>query len=123
MRVEKNEQWLLLELAGDIDLAWHEDHQEQIRSALTDCPPLVIIDLEQVNFMDSTGLSLIAQAYRHCVDGEVLVLNPRHFVMRTLGVAGLDQIVTVVSECAEVRAVYDQLATPDSQTRHSASSR
>jgi anti-sigma B factor antagonist len=117
MHIEKNGKWLLLELSGDIDLAWRDVHREEIQTALTDCPPRVIINLEQVSFMDSTGLSLIVEAYRHCIDGEVLILNPRHFVMRTLGVSGLDRIVTVVSDCDEVREIYAQLTESDPRDR------
>src|SRR5215207_359807 len=109
MHTEKNDRWLLLELSGDIDLVWVDDHREEIQAALFACPPLVVIDLEQVRFMDSTGLSIVVHAYRHCLDGEVLILNPRHFVMRVFEVAGVDQLVTVVSDSAEVRAVYDHL--------------
>ena len=112
MKIEKYSQWLRLELSGDIDLAWHEDHREAIGAALTDCPPTVLIDLEHVVFMDSTGLSLIVQAYlaRGDDSGEVIIINPCPFVQRTLALAGLDQIVTVVSTCEEVRQVYHQLA-------------
>jgi anti-sigma B factor antagonist len=112
MDIEKYSQWLRIELSGDIDLAWHEDHREAIDRALTDCPPTVLIDLEHVDFMDSTGLSLIVQAYRARADrtGEIIVLNACPFVLRTLEVAGLDQLVTVVSTCEEARKVYDRLA-------------
>jgi anti-sigma B factor antagonist len=112
MDIEKHSQWLRLELSGDIDLAWYEDHREAIDCALTDCPPTVLIDLEQVRFMDSTGLSLIVQAYRARADrtGEVIILNPCPFLQRTLGIAGLDQLVTVVSTREEARQVYHQLA-------------
>ena len=117
MHIEKNDQWLLLELSGDVDLAWYDAHREDIQTALADCPPRVMIDLEHVRFMDSTGLSVIVEAHRQCIDGEVLILNPRHFVMRTLGIAGLDQIVTVVSDRDEVRAIYAQLTEADSRDR------
>ena len=112
MNIEKYSHWLRLEISGDLDLAWHEDHQEAIGAALTDCPPTVLIDLEHVDFMDSTGLSLIVQAYLARGDdtGEVIILNPRPFVQRTMALAGLDQLVTVVSTCEEARKVYDQLA-------------
>jgi hypothetical protein len=43
-----------------------------------------------------------------------LVLNPRQLVLRTIGVAGLDKIVTIVSSCDEIRALFDRLAQLDS---------
>src|SRR5215204_3832392 len=113
MHIEKNDNWLLLELSGDIDLVWVDDHRDEIQAALADCPPLVVIDLEQVRFMDSTGLSIVVQAYRHCMDGEVLILNPRHFVMSVFGVEAVAQLATAVSDSVEVRAVYDRLVKSD----------
>jgi anti-sigma B factor antagonist len=114
MHIEKNDNWLRLQLFGEIDLVWRDAHRDDIQVAFENCPPLVIIDLENVRFMDSTGLSLVVEAYRHCMDGEVLVLNPRQLVLRTIGVAGLDKIVTIVSSCDEIRALFDRLAQLDS---------
>ena len=115
MKIEKGDRWLRIELAGDIDLAWYEGHRVDIEMALEPCPALVIVDVEQVSFMDSTGLSLLVEAYRRCrlEDGEVCVLHPSPFVVNTLGIAGLDQIVTVVTSSQEVRQIYDRVAALD----------
>src|SRR4051812_796575 len=99
MKIEKGSGWLRIQLSGEIDLAWFESHGAAVSEALQDNPALVMVDLEHVRFMDSTGLSLLVQAYRQCqaASGEVCVIHPQPFVARTLGIAGLDQIVTVVN--------------------------
>jgi anti-anti-sigma regulatory factor len=75
----------------------------------------VMVDVEHVSFMDSSGLALLAMAYRQCQqrDGEVCVIHPQPFVARTLGIAGLDQVVTVVNDCREVRELYNRMSQLD----------
>ncbi len=115
MKIEKSSQWLRIGLFGEIDLDWYEDHRADIELALRDCPALVIIDVEHVSFMDSTGLSLLVQAYHRCQlqDGEVYVLHAQPKVARMIGVAGLDQVVTVATDSQEVRHVYERMAQTD----------
>ncbi len=115
MKIEKNTHWLRFELCGEIDLAWCESHSAEIELALEDCPALVVFDVERVNFIDSTGLSLLVQAYHACQrqDGEVCVLHPQPIVARVLGAAGLDQLVTVVSTCEEARGIHERMAGLD----------
>ena len=115
MKIEKGRGWARLVLEGDIDLAWLESHSADVEDSLQDNPALVIVDVEHVTFMDSSGLAILAKAYRECRqrDGEVCVIHPQPFVARTLGIAGLDQVVTVISDCREVREIYSRLAQLD----------
>ena len=115
MKFEKGNRWLRIELVGEIDLAWYEDHRADIERALENRPALVIVDVEHVSFMDSTGLALLAKAYRRCKDqcGEVCVIYPTPFVQRTLGIVGLDQVVTVVTSDEDVRQIEDRVAALD----------
>ena len=119
MKFEKGNRWLRIELVGEIDLAWYEEHRADIENALKTCLALVIVDVEHVSFMDSTGLAILAKAYRRCQGegGEVCVLLPTPFVQRTLAIVGLDQIVTVVTSDEEVRHIEERVAALDAPTR------
>ena len=112
MKIEKGEGWLCLELSGDVDLAWYERHRADLDSALEGNASLVVFNLEHVGFMDSTGLALVARAYRQCPeeDAEVYVLHPAPIVAHTLAVSGLDEVVTIVTDRREVTQIYDRLA-------------
>lgn len=123
MRVDRGAQvkvvdgpgWRRLELSGEIDLAWYESHRADIERTLQDMPPLVFVDVERVTFLDSTGIGILVQVYRQSqlVDGEVCVVCPRPFVARTLGIAGLDAVLTIVTSPSEAWEIYAGVARLD----------
>jgi anti-sigma B factor antagonist len=101
--VEREPGWALLQLSGDIDAVWVHREQEAITQFFEDCPALVVVDLEQVTFMDSSGLGLLARCVKTCNDnqGEVVVAHAAKGVRKAIEVVGLDQFVTLVDESAE----------------------
>ena len=84
-------------LSGEIDAAWMADNQHRIADLLEPRPQRVVVDLEEVTFMDSTGLNLLARCLKATTPqkGEVAVLNPSPMVRKILAITGLDQVVTV----------------------------
>jgi anti-anti-sigma factor len=86
----------ILKISGEIDIA----AASQMRSAI-DCvldrSQRLVLDLSEVTFMDSTGLNLIAGAYRRlgsCPERIVLRKAPAT-VLRVLAVSGVDRLVTI----------------------------
>jgi anti-anti-sigma factor len=61
-------------------------------------PPesLIVVDLGQLTFLDSSGLGLIHKARRKAIDdgGNLVVCNPSPTVLRVLEITGLDTWVT-----------------------------
>ena len=51
-------------LTGELDLSTVADLEEQMRSALDEAPPLIVLDLREVTFLDSSGLRLILRLDR-----------------------------------------------------------
>lgn len=82
----------VLKLRGELDLATAEDLQREIRLAMArhDQHPLVL-DLAELSFTDSSGLSVIVQAHHLLADqGRQLHLRaPGRQVVRALSVTGL----------------------------------
>ncbi|HEV3226107.1 MAG TPA: STAS domain-containing protein, partial [Acidimicrobiales bacterium] len=56
------------------------------------------LDTSEVSFIDSVGLSVILAIYRRCLeeDGRVTIVAPSKAMRRTLEVAGLADVLTVV---------------------------
>ena len=111
--VERGPGWVVLRLSGDIDAGWVHSEQELITQFFEDCPALVVVDLEPVRFMDSSGLGLLARCVKKCNDnqGEVVVARAKKNVRRAIEVVGLDQFVTLVDVSAE--QVIRDLRTAD----------
>jgi anti-sigma B factor antagonist len=61
-------------------------------------PPgsLVVVDLRELTFMDSSGLAAIHSARRRAIEeeGNLVVCRPRPIVYRVLEITGLDTWVT-----------------------------
>ena len=113
MNIEKTAHWVRLELAGEIDLNWREANAAELTQLLETCPPVVIIDVENVTFIDSMGLGVVALCYQKCRDraGTLYVTNPQPIVVKAMEAVGLSRFVQVVDSCESARLMYKHLAT------------
>lgn len=83
-------------ISGDID---HHSARE-FRTELDDIiarsrPELLIIDMENVGFMDSSGVGLILGRMRslRAVGGELLVKNARREIAEVIKISGMSNIL------------------------------
>ena len=69
-------------LAGEIDIAWVEKNILLIARLFDDFPRLVIVDVEEATFMDSTGFGFLARCIRACQfrGRQVIVVGPNPFI-------------------------------------------
>lgn len=83
-----------LRLSGDIDVSVGGELAEALSRAIGGGPSRVVLDMESVGFMDSTGLSAMVRAHNslHAHGGRLLVRNPSPVVARLLGIVGLDEM-------------------------------
>ena len=89
----------VVRVSGEIDLYTAADLRAELRAALDDDPSALVIDLTATTFLDSSGLAAMLGAYRgarlrHC-GLEIVVDDPD--IRRPLEIAGLDELVPVVS--------------------------
>ena len=81
----------LIAVSGELDIASAPELElmlEQIRPELT---KLVIVDLRELEFMDSTGLSMIVRAHRRLSESgcELTLTNGQPQVQRLLDLTGV----------------------------------
>jgi anti-anti-sigma factor len=79
-----------LALEGELDLASVEIAEESLLSALASGGD-VLIDLDKLVFIDSTGISLLVMALRMKENGLSFVPSASAEVGRLLGLTGLDE--------------------------------
>ena len=95
-----------LSLIGELDIATAESVRTALEGMQAESPPLLLVDLRELAFMDSTGLQVVLQAARRAdADGSrlVLVRGPRP-VQRVFELAQLDGRLRFVDDPAEVHA-------------------
>ncbi len=80
-------------LSGEIDLASAPAVWDALEPALEDATR-VVVDLSDVRFIDSTGLSVLVRAHRRLSHngGTLVVRSPSEMAGRVLRVTGLDTV-------------------------------
>lgn len=87
-----------LRVSGEVDLETGGELASAGLAAFDEGAAVVVVDLSEVTFLDSTGLyTLLTLNNRARADGARLALHdPSPRVARVLQISGLDQIFTVV---------------------------
>lgn len=77
---------------GDIDRSTIERFDRELSLAVHQSPLRVVVDLSDVEFIDSAGIALLAA---HATTGptEIVVAGPRPNVRRIITIAGLDRVL------------------------------
>jgi anti-anti-sigma factor len=83
---------IVLVLHGELDLASAPRLQSEIESDTVDAAGIVVLDLDDVHFIDSAGLRVLLAAHERTVErGQKLALTPGSpQVQRLLSIAGVD---------------------------------
>ena len=90
----------VLAVKGEIDLATVEGLTEAIAAAVRSGADEVWVDLSDVEFMDSTGLSALVSGHR-ALDGRFVVICPEGPARRALDVSGLDELIRIRRPASE----------------------
>ncbi|HLJ02351.1 MAG TPA: STAS domain-containing protein [Solirubrobacteraceae bacterium] len=95
----------LLSVAGELDLASGPTLERELESALAREPGLVILDLRQLEFMDSTGLSVLIRAHNSAqAQGQRLgIVGGSRQVRRLLSLTGVAERLTIVDSPEQLR--------------------
>jgi anti-sigma B factor antagonist len=84
---------LILEVAGEIDLASNPELRERMHAAFEDGHTRIVVDASKVTFIDSTGLFALSsgakQARRH--GGRLAVVAADPNVLRIFEITGMDE--------------------------------
>jgi anti-anti-sigma factor len=90
--------WERVRIAGELDASSADGIEEQIKRRLAPGSGKLVVDLEELGFIDSTGIRLVLQMARgKNRDEEMVIVSPRsRCARRALEVVGLTRIFRVV---------------------------
>ena len=102
---------VVLRLRGELDLATASELSEQLGRAERD-GSVVVVDLRGLEFMDSTGVALLANADRRARErgGRLVVVRGGRQVQRLLELTGLDRCLEIVDCAPDVSMTGDGAA-------------
>lgn len=95
---------VVLGLHGELDLLGAPLLEEEIEKAETEAPAIVVLDLQDLQFVDSAGLRVILAAHeRSRQQGKELALTPgSEQVQRLFTIAGVDEHLRIIGSPDEL---------------------
>jgi anti-sigma B factor antagonist len=95
---------VVIDLAGELDIASAPELKKAIDRATASGARIVIVDLHGLEFMDSTGISLLVRAHKSALKSEhrFAVIKGAPQVDRLLTLTGLDQQLTLLDRLEEL---------------------
>jgi anti-anti-sigma factor len=87
---------LVVAVVGDIDIVSGPEFRECLEAAIEQCDR-VIVDLEGVGFMDSTGVNVLVRAMQHAgrLDTEFAVRAASAQIRRLFTLTGVDETLRI----------------------------
>ena len=95
---------LILVVGGELDLASSGELEREVRLALDSDAASVIVDLREVEFIDSTGLGVLVKAHQQAGEAgrEFALVRGASQVQRLLSLTGLAERLTMADTPEEV---------------------
>lgn len=93
----------VVRLRGELDIACSEELRRYLDEARREHGEHLVLDLADLEFMDSGGLSVIVACYKAATaaGGSLTLAGPRPIVRRTLEITGLHRRIPVTATLAE----------------------
>ena len=103
INTQRDGQQCTVTLDGEGDVYTAPRLKEELVSAIEDGCVNVIVDLEKVGFIDSSGLGVLVSALRRARDrdGVERIVCTRDNILKILRITGLDKVVPVFADADE----------------------
>lgn len=95
LEVRRADDYTLLSAVGELDLDTAPRLMAEVNRQLRDGVTALVIDIEQLTFVDSSGLGTLVGCWRRAqqAGASLVIANPTTDVLLTLEITGLDQIL------------------------------
>lgn len=95
--------WTVVDVKGEVDLFTAPKLREHIVGLVEDDERSIIVNLADVEFMDSTGLGVLVGALKRLKekDGHLALVCPQGSVLRVLTVTGLNKVFAIYNSVEE----------------------
>jgi len=104
VEVRDGDQAVVIGVRGELDLASSPALEHELDSGRAASARLVIVDLRELEFMDSTGLSVLVRAHQRATENgqEFAVVRGSQQVQRLLSLTGVADRLTLVDSPDEL---------------------
>jgi anti-sigma B factor antagonist len=93
LEVSEADGWTIIAVTGEIDISSAPALREAIDQALGDGSDRLIVDMNGVSFMDSSGLNVLAGAAKRMSRGSLRIAAPARHIRKVFEITGTDQVI------------------------------
>jgi anti-sigma B factor antagonist len=106
IEIEKSNGWTVLHLDGDLDAGSAGEIQTKFLDAISKGGSSFLLDLERVNYLDSSGLAALVKLYKEIRTrgGTLALCAVQRDAMKIFQLTRLDKIFTIFPDAAAARA-------------------
>lgn len=92
--VSERDGWSVLTVGGEVDVATAPRLREQLLRLVSDGHHRIVVDLGEVDFIDSTGLGVLIGALKRvrAHDGDLALVCTENRVLKVFEITGLDRV-------------------------------
>ena len=95
IEMKDNDREMLVTVGGDIDAEQRKTLKSELEEKVQRYKPeTVVIDCEQLDYIDSTGLGVLVSSLKSVKDygGTIRIVKLKPFLLKVFRITGLDQI-------------------------------
>lgn len=94
----------VIKLVGEIDLSTSPQFKEKIYEIIESGKRDVIVDLNGLDFMDSTGLGVLVAALKktRMEGGSIRLICKKNNIMKVFTITGLDKVFSIYDNLSEL---------------------
>ncbi len=98
--IEKRGNAVHVILTGELDISTAQRLEDDLRRVEAEQPELIVLDLQQLSFMDSTGLRLLITADMRARQEErrLVIVQGNEMVQRVMRLTRLDERLDIVAD-------------------------
>lgn len=102
---ERNGDECYVALDGEVDVYTAPKLKEELVKSIEDGCSNVVVDLQKVGFIDSSGLGVLVSALRRARErgGSVRIVCTRESILKIFRITGLDKVFPIFADVAEAR--------------------
>lgn len=103
IRVDRTENYCLLELTGEVDVYTAPQLKESLVEHIESGCPNILVDLEHLGFIDSSGLGVLVGGLRRAKErsGAIRLVCTRENILKIFRITGLDKVFPIFDSLEE----------------------
>jgi anti-sigma B factor antagonist len=105
VKLDREDDVCVVSLGGEVDVYTSPSFKERLVEAIDGGCKYIVVDLEGVDFIDSSGLGVLVSGLRRVkeVDGWVRIACTRDQVLKVFRITGLDRVFPIHATVSEAR--------------------